>query len=146
MHIFFFRNNQYEVQKHTFFFKNENNNHCGRKLAESASIRTTSCADVVVVAHSIRPSSETCELPLQGGLRIYARHERTFTLTSHLDFHLPVSVDLTRDPKTSVFSRTVNLRRLSFTQSAALHPAANYASSVSKPTDDYLIDVHPWVR
>ena len=27
---------------------------------------------------------------------------------------------------------------LSFTQSAALHPAANYASSVSKPTDDYL--------
>ena len=27
---------------------------------------------------------------------------------------------------------------LSFTQSAALHPAANYASCVSKPTDDYL--------
>ena len=26
----------------------------------------------------------TCELPLQGSLRIYAGHERTFTLTAHL--------------------------------------------------------------
>ena len=26
----------------------------------------------------------TCELPLQWSLGIYARHERTFTLTSHL--------------------------------------------------------------